>query len=40
MKQKPQIQAFNVNHDGFMFPQLAVLVSIEIQIPVFLESLF
>ena len=40
MKQKPQKQAFDVNHYGFMFPQLAVLVSIEIQIPVFLESLF
>lgn len=40
VKQKSQIQAFYINHDGLVLTELTVLVFIEIQPAVFLKSLF
>jgi hypothetical protein len=34
IEQEPQVRAFNINHDRFLFPVLTVLIFIKIQIAV------
>lgn len=39
MKQQPQIQAVDIHHNSLLFPQIAALIPVELQIAIFIETL-
>lgn len=39
MKEKPKIKAVDINHDGFLLAYVTSLISVELQVAVFIEAL-
>ena len=40
MEETSQVKGLNINHDGFLLSELTVLVSIKIEVAIFLEPFF